>query len=126
MFNDDIHVTVFLGYFPYGKQVYLSLAVPFFALVVVNRWRQPAVVELNLIIINNWHTSLLLYRFMYVYNDPTHCNKNPNCVFPEKELHGLSPNFHILVSVSNLYIPQKKIRPHIFLQQKRQTDLGNI
>jgi hypothetical protein len=35
------------------SQEYLSLAVPFFALVVVNRWRQPAVVELNLIIINN-------------------------------------------------------------------------
>jgi hypothetical protein len=26
-------------------------------------------------------------------------------VFPEKELRGLSPNFHIHVSVSDLYIP---------------------
>ncbi len=40
------------------------------------------------------------------------------------ELRGLSPNFHIHVSVSDLYIP--KIGPHIFLQQNRQTDLGNI
>ncbi len=31
----------------------------------------------------------------------THCNENPICVFPEKELHGLSPNFNIRVSVSN-------------------------
>ncbi len=26
-------------------------------------------------------------------------------IFPEKELRGLFPNFHIHVSVSNLYIP---------------------
>jgi hypothetical protein len=32
-----------------------------------------------------------------------HCNKNPIYVFPEKELHSLSPNFHI--HVSDLYIP---------------------
>ncbi len=45
-------------------------------------------------------------------------------MFPEKELRGLSPNFHILVSVSDLYIP--RIGPPIFLQQNRQTDSGNI
>jgi hypothetical protein len=114
MFNDDIHITFFLGNFPYGKQVYLSLAVPFFALVVINRWRQPAVVELNLININKWHTFLLLYWFIYVYNDPAHCNENPIYVFPEKELYGISLNFHIHVSVSNLYIPPKKRSVHIF------------
>ena len=32
-------------------------------------------------------------------------------VFPEKELGDLSPNFHIHVSVSDLYIP--RIGPHI-------------
>ncbi len=53
-----------------------------------------------------------------------HCNENPTYVFPEKELRGLSPNFHIHVSVSDLYIP--RIHPHIFLQQNRQTDCGNI
>ncbi len=54
----------------------------------------------------------------------THCNENSIYVFPEKELRGLSPNFHIHVSVSDLYIP--RIGPHILLQQNRQTDPGNI
>jgi hypothetical protein len=31
-----------------------------------------------------------------------HCNENPIYVFPEKELRGPSPNFHIHVSVSDL------------------------
>jgi hypothetical protein len=53
-----------------------------------------------------------------------HCNENPIFVFPEKELRSLSPNFHIHVSVSNLYIP--RISSHIFLQQNRQTHQGNI
>jgi hypothetical protein len=42
----------------------------------------------------------------------------------EEELRRLSPDFHIHVSVSDLYIP--RIDPHIFLQQNRQTDHGNI
>ncbi len=45
-------------------------------------------------------------------------------VFPEKELHGLSPNFHMHVSVSDLYIPM--FGPPISLQQSRQTDQRNI
>ncbi len=53
-----------------------------------------------------------------------HCNENPIYVSPEKELCGLCPNFHIHVSVSNLYIP--RIGPNIFLQQNRQTDSGNV
>jgi hypothetical protein len=53
-----------------------------------------------------------------------HCNENPIYVFLEKELHGLSLNFHIHVPVSDLYFPE--IGPHIFLQQNRQTDPGNI
>jgi hypothetical protein len=51
-----------------------------------------------------------------------HCSENPINVFPEKELRGLSPSFHIHVSVSDLYIP--RIGPHIFLQKNRQTDGG--
>jgi hypothetical protein len=39
------------------------------------------------------------FRKKFVY-----CNKNPIYVFPEKELCGLSPNFHIHVSVSGLCI----------------------
>jgi hypothetical protein len=46
-----------------------------------------------------------------------HCNENPIYVFPEKELRDLSPNFHIHVSVSDLYI--LIIGPHIFLQQNK-------
>jgi hypothetical protein len=43
---------------------------------------------------------------------------------PRKELRGLSPNFYIHVSLSDLFIPT--IGPPIFLQQNRQTDCGNI
>ncbi len=34
----------------------------------------------------------------------THCNESSIYVFPEKELRGISPNFHIQVSASYLYI----------------------
>ena len=40
-----------------------------------------------------------------------HCNENPIYVFPFWESCGLSPNFHIHVSVSYLYIT--RIGPHI-------------
>jgi hypothetical protein len=53
-----------------------------------------------------------------------HCNENPIYVFLKKELRGLSSNFHIHVSVSDLFIPG--IGPHIFLQQNKQTDPENI
>jgi hypothetical protein len=39
-----------------------------------------------------------------------HCNENPIYVFLYWELCGLCPNFHIYVSVSDLYI---RIVPHI-------------
>jgi hypothetical protein len=48
--------------------------------------------------------------------DCLHCEQILIYVFPEKELRGLSPNFHIHVSVSDLYIPTFG----------RQTDQGNI
>jgi len=54
----------------------------------------------------------------------THCKENPIYVFLFWELRGLSPNFHSLVSVSDLYIP--RIDPHISLQQNMQNDPGNI
>ncbi len=41
-------------------------------------------------------------------------------IFPEKELSGLSPNFHIYVSVRDLYILL------ILLQESMWTDPGNI
>ncbi len=40
-----------------------------------------------------------------------HCSENSIYVFLFWELCGLSPNFHIHVSVSDLYIP--RIGPHI-------------
>ncbi len=40
-----------------------------------------------------------------------HCNENPIYVFQFWELRGHSPNFHIHVSVRDLYIP--RIGPHI-------------
>ncbi len=46
------------------------------------------------------------------------------CITKKKELRVLSSNFHINVSVSNLYI--SRIGPHVFLPQNRQTDPGNI
>jgi hypothetical protein len=51
------------------------------------------------------------------------CKENPIYVFPKKELGGLSPNVHIHVSVRDLF---RRIGPHIFLQQIRQTDRGNV
>jgi hypothetical protein len=48
----------------------------------------------------------------------THCKENLIYVFLFWELRGLSPNFHIHVSVNVLYIP--RIGPHISLQQNRQ------
>ncbi len=39
-------------------------------------------------------------------------------------MRGLSPYFHIHVSVTDLCIPG--IGPYIFLQQNRQTDHGNL
>ncbi len=45
-------------------------------------------------------------------------------IFPEKELRGHSPNFHIHVSVSDLYIP--RIDLPILLQENMWTDPGNI
>jgi hypothetical protein len=53
-----------------------------------------------------------------------HFTENPIYVLLEKELRSLSPNSYIHVSVSDLYIP--RIAPHIWLQQNRQTDPGNI
>jgi hypothetical protein len=49
-----------------------------------------------------------------------HCYENSIYVFLFWELHDLSPNVHIRVSVSDLYIP--RISPQIFLQQNRHTE----
>jgi hypothetical protein len=54
-----------------------------------------------------------------------HCNKNHIYVLLFWELLGLSPNFHIHVSVSELYIP--RIGPHISWSRiGTQIDCENI
>ncbi len=53
-----------------------------------------------------------------------HCIEDPIHVFPKMKLCGLSPHFHIHVSVSDLYIPS--IGPPILLQQNRPNHGGNI
>jgi hypothetical protein len=45
-----------------------------------------------------------------------HCNGNSVYIFLFWELRGLSPNLHIYVSVSDLYIP--RIGPHISYSRK--------
>ncbi len=45
-----------------------------------------------------------------------HCNGNSIYIFLFWELRGLSPNLHIYVSVSDLYIP--RIGPHISYSRK--------
>ncbi len=53
---------------------------------------------------------------MRFYHPPrTHCKEDPIYVFLEMKLRGLIPNFHICVSVSDLYIIT--IGPPILLQQ---------
>jgi hypothetical protein len=57
------------------------------------------------------HSQLLVS----VLERAVHCTQDRIYVFPEMKLRGLVPNFHIHVSVSDLYIPT--IDPPILLQQ---------
>ncbi len=73
------------------------------------------------------HPNLMLSKYlMTTYT--LHCKdtipKIRKQIFPEKELCGLSPNFHILVPVSVLYIPT--IGLPILLQENMLTDPGII
>jgi hypothetical protein len=52
-----------------------------------------------------------------------HCNENSIYVFLFWELHSLSPNFHIHVSVSDLFIP--RISPHISCSRIGRSNVGN-
>ncbi len=77
-----------------------------------------------------FHKSFSGYGVVTLVKNPelrllgTHCKENPIYVFPGKKLRGLSPNFHIHASVSDLYI--LTIGPSNFLLQKRKTDCGTI
>jgi hypothetical protein len=57
----------------------------------------------------------------------THCNENPIYEFLSWELRGLSPNFHIHVSVSySTVFIYSQDQSTYFLQKNRQIDCGNI
>jgi hypothetical protein len=76
-------------------------------------------------VLSVWFSKVLIsfciwYLRVAYCKDLLHCKEIWIYVFPEKELRGPSPNFHIHVSVSDLYIPT--FGPPIFLQQ---TDRGN-
>jgi hypothetical protein len=51
-----------------------------------------------------------------------HCNENPTYVFLFWELRGLSPSFHIHMSVSDLYIP--RIGPYILCSRIGRSIVG--
>jgi hypothetical protein len=78
---------------------------PFFTLVILN---------------------ILIYRGVKecIARIRVHCKEIWIYLFLKKELRGLSPNFHIHVSVSDLYI--FTFGSPIFLQQNRQTDQRNM
>ncbi len=95
-------------------------------------WRASAEPQVKLsfcvVTLKGWSSawsSLSSHRHMWLsWTCPLmHCKENSTYVFLFWELRGFSPNFLIHVYVSRLYIP--RIGPHISLQQKRQTDLGN-
>jgi hypothetical protein len=48
--------------------------------------------------------------------------ENLKQIFPEKEYRGLSPNFHIHVSVSELYIPTMEL-PFLLAQRHRHMNV---
>ena len=73
---------------------------------------------------SNARTTQVPQEHAVAYISILHCKENPIYVFLFWELPGLSPNFHIHVSVSDLYIP--RISLHILLQPNRKTDPVNI
>ena len=70
------------------------------------------------ILVDIWQSRALTGIHCFIHCQEPTVNTPPfKEIFPKKELLSLSPNFHIHVSVSDLYIP--RISPHIFLQQNR-------
>jgi hypothetical protein len=63
--------------------------------------------------INDW--------FGFMYSQQGNCMTS---LFPKQNCNNLSPNFHIHVPVSDLYV--SRIGLPILLQPNRQTDPGNI
>jgi hypothetical protein len=65
----------------------------------------------------SWHP--LQKELIHSYPLERHKTENSKQIFPEKELRGLSPNFHIHVSVSDIYIPTVSLP---LLLQKKYVD----
>jgi hypothetical protein len=63
----------------------------------------------------------LYYETLFCDFAEVHCNENPiyEYVFLFWEFRGLSPNFHIHVSVSDLYFPRIGPQSTYFLQHNR-------
>ncbi len=59
--------------------------------------------------------SVYVFSLKHFTHNTANQAENSKQLFPEKELGGHSPNFHIQVSVSDLYIP--KIDQPILLQE---------
>jgi hypothetical protein len=57
--------------------------------------------------------------------DEPHCKEDPIYVFPIMKLRGLFPNFHIHVSVSDVFIYFHDYSSYL-QQQNRRNDRGNI
>ncbi len=71
-----------------------------------------------------WRRSYATLQTTYltVIGECTHCNKNPIYVFLLRKLRGLSPNFHIHVSVSDPHISCNRIGRSIVGIYKSLTD----
>ncbi len=65
-----------------------------------------------------------IYNSLTIARDMVHCKGNSVYMFLFWELRGLSPNFYIHVSVSDLYIP--RIGPHISSSRNGSSILGII
>jgi hypothetical protein len=75
--------------------------------------------NLAVLVLSSKTSSLCLH-----YTAETHNTENSKKIFPEKELPGHSSNYHIYMSVSDLYIPT--IDLPILRQENMWTDPGNI
>ena len=75
-------------------------------------------------VLRKYFSDVVVNRRITVNAIAIHCTANPRQIFPEIKLHSLVPNFHIHVSVSDLYI--LRISLHVFLQQNKWTNRGNI
>jgi hypothetical protein len=72
----------------------------------------------------NWWPVVWPIWSSHPYCHKLHCKEDPVYVFPEMKLRGLVPNFHVCVSVSDLYIPS--IGPPILLQKIKGQIVGIV